>query len=276
MTFKECCAVLGVGENADPAEIKRAYRRLAFFLHPDLNPQIPDASRRFQEVNEAYVTLSKRPAGTGSASARTGDADASSNRAREEARRAYAQAGRRTAEGSKTSGAGPRSGSGAADMRAEDVLRDILNDPFARRVYEDIYSRIEHGGRKKPPAGNGDGKEPAAGGKGAPLTRATPAGGTARARPASSRSTQPGVFDKVKGWFLRQIDEEQVLRLPGRSLVPGARVRLEIQHGFTENPQIIEITLPPEFEPGKAMRLKGMGRRIGNLHGDLYVRIEPT
>ncbi|MDR2669208.1 MAG: DnaJ domain-containing protein, partial [Desulfovibrio sp.] len=270
MTLKECCAVLGVGEDADAAEIKRAYRRMAFFLHPDLNPQIPDASRRFQEVNEAYVTLSKRPGGTGNASTRTGSAGASTKRAQEEARRAYAEAGRRTGESAKTPGAGPRSGQAAGDMRAEDVLRDILNDPFARRVYEDIYSRIEHGGRKKPSAGNGGnggGKEAGPGAKNTPLTRATPAGGATRARRASTHPAQPGVLDKVKGWFLRQIDEEQVLRLPGRSLVPGARVRLEIQHGFAENPQIIEITLPPEFEPGKAMRLKGMGRRIGNLHG---------
>jgi molecular chaperone DnaJ len=82
------------------------------------------------------------------------------------------------------------------------------------------------------------------------------------------------VLDKVRGWFLRQIDDEQVVRLPRQSLTPGARVRLEIQHGFAEKPQIVEITLPPEFVPGKAMRLKGMGRRIGNLRGDLYVRIE--
>ncbi|MDR2604187.1 MAG: DnaJ domain-containing protein, partial [Desulfovibrio sp.] len=261
MTFKECCAVLGVGEGADAAEIKRAYRRMAFFLHPDLNPQIPDASRRFQEVNEAYVTLSKRLDRAGSASARTGDAGASSKRAQEEARRAYAQAGRRAGESAKTQGAGPRDGPGG--MRAEDVLRDILNDPFARRVYEDIYSRIEHDGQKKPSAGNSGGnggaKEAGPGVKGTPLTRATPAGGATRARRTSTHPAQPGVLDKVKGWFLRQIDEEQVLRLPGRSLVPGARVRLEIQHGFAENPQIIEITLPPEFEPGKAMRLKGMG-----------------
>jgi molecular chaperone DnaJ len=276
MTLKECCAVLGVEENADLVEIKRAYRSLAFSLHPDLNSQLPNASRRFQEVNEAYVTLNKRMGGAASASARTGDAGAFSGRVREEAWRAYERAGRGAGEASKTSGTGPRSGSGADGARAEDVLRDILDDPFARRVYEDIYNRIEHDGRKKPPAGPGGRKEAVPGGKSAPRTRATPAAGTARARPASDRPAQPGVFDKVKGWFLRQIDEEQVLRLPGRSLVPGARVRLEIQHGFAENPQIIEITLPPEFEPGKALRLKGMGRRIGNLHGDLYVRIEPT
>ena len=56
---------------------------------------------------------------------------------------------------------------------------------------------------------------------------------------------------------------------------PGAKVRLEIRHGLTGEPQAVELTLPPEFMPGKAMRLKGMGKRLGSWRGDLYVRIEP-
>ncbi|MDR1946491.1 MAG: DnaJ domain-containing protein [Desulfovibrio sp.] len=284
MTLKECCAVLGVTENAESAEIKRAYRRLAFSLHPDLNPDVPNASRRFKEVNEAYVVLRNFRAGAKNkgAAAGTGGAgvenEASASRAsREEARRAYAKAGR--AQDADTSEARRPADGG---RRREDVLRDILNDPFARRVYEDIYRHI---GKEKTSGENGAGTK--AGGEAeagtsrdkaesAAYTRATPEKPRSRAgaRKQKARFAQPGVIDKVKGWFLKYIDEEQVLRLPGRSLVPGAHVRLEIQHGFTEDPQIVEITLPPEFIPGKSMRLKGMGRRIGNLRGDLYVRIE--
>jgi molecular chaperone DnaJ len=271
MTIKECRAVLGVAEDAGPAEIKRAYRRMAFSLHPDLNPHVPDASRRFQEVNEAYVILSKYRDGAGAGSAGTAagtDAPgagggAASSRMREEARRAYAEAGQ-ARNGTQASARKPEAGK----MRGEDVLKDILDDPFARRVYEDIYSHIGHGGRHGASGGRKNGRHTRKSGD-----------GVFHARPAPERQTRParpGILNKVKGWFLKQIDEEQVLRLPGRSLVPGARVRLEIQHGFSEDPQIVEITLPPEFIPGKAMRLKGMGRRIGNLRGDLYVRIEST
>lgn len=48
---------LGVRSDADAAEIKRAYRRLARKLHPDVNTST-DAAERMVEVNEAYRTLS--------------------------------------------------------------------------------------------------------------------------------------------------------------------------------------------------------------------------
>jgi molecular chaperone DnaJ len=49
--------VLGVDRNATPDEIKKAYRRLARELHPDVNPSA-DASERFKLVTHAYDVLS--------------------------------------------------------------------------------------------------------------------------------------------------------------------------------------------------------------------------
>ena len=49
--------LLGVSRDADAETIKKAYRRLARQLHPDVNPD-PEAQSRFQEVGRAYEVLS--------------------------------------------------------------------------------------------------------------------------------------------------------------------------------------------------------------------------
>jgi molecular chaperone DnaJ len=50
--------VLGVGRDADEAEMKKSFRRLARELHPDVNTNDPEAEARFKEVAEAYEVLS--------------------------------------------------------------------------------------------------------------------------------------------------------------------------------------------------------------------------
>ncbi len=49
--------VLGVERGAEQNEIKRAYRRLARRLHPDINPGDGEAAERFQQILAAYETL---------------------------------------------------------------------------------------------------------------------------------------------------------------------------------------------------------------------------
>ena len=50
--------VLGIDKTADPATIKKAYRKLAKKYHPDSNVGNAAAAEKFKEVNEAYDILS--------------------------------------------------------------------------------------------------------------------------------------------------------------------------------------------------------------------------
>lgn len=54
---KDYYKTLGLKQDADPSEVRAAYRKLARTLHPDVNKS-PDADERMAEVNEAYAVLS--------------------------------------------------------------------------------------------------------------------------------------------------------------------------------------------------------------------------
>ena len=49
---------LGVARDASSDDIKKAFRRLARELHPDANPDSPEAEAKFKEVALAYEVLS--------------------------------------------------------------------------------------------------------------------------------------------------------------------------------------------------------------------------
>jgi curved DNA-binding protein len=58
MEFIDYYEILGVDKKASEDDIKKAYRKLARKLHPDLNPNDKNAHQKFQKINEANEVLS--------------------------------------------------------------------------------------------------------------------------------------------------------------------------------------------------------------------------
>ena len=57
MKKRDYYEVLGVSKTASEGDVKKAYRRLARKLHPDVNPGDKASQKNFQEVQEAYEVL---------------------------------------------------------------------------------------------------------------------------------------------------------------------------------------------------------------------------
>lgn len=57
MEYRDYYKILGVDKKASQSEIKKAYRRLARKVHPDVNPGDKAAEARFKEINEAHEVL---------------------------------------------------------------------------------------------------------------------------------------------------------------------------------------------------------------------------
>jgi molecular chaperone DnaJ len=57
-TTRDYYEILGIARDADDTAVKKAFRRLARELHPDVNRHDPEAEEKFKECAEAYEVLS--------------------------------------------------------------------------------------------------------------------------------------------------------------------------------------------------------------------------
>jgi DnaJ-class molecular chaperone len=249
--------VLGVPRNASDEDIRRAYRKLAKQLHPDLNPgNRASAEERFKRVSAAYEIV-------GDPNKRRqydrGEIDATG-----EPRRGFR----------RPDGAGPFAGRGGPrpgeDFSFGDIFSDLFGSmrgrgepgsPFGVRGRDARYSlevdflEAATGARKRVtlpdggvleiavPQGVADGQTLRLKGKGAPGVRGAEPGDAMveiRVRPHP---------------HFRRIDDDIVLDLPITidEAVLGAKVEVPTITGR------VQLTLPKATSSGRIFRLKGKG-----------------
>jgi DnaJ-class molecular chaperone len=284
--------ILGAKRDASEADLKKAYRRLAKALHPDRNPDDPNARDKFAELNNAYEILGDedkrkqfdrgeidaegkpRFAGFEGSGARGGTGFEGFGFGFEPGggfRRARAQAGGASAGAGAGfdpseifselfSAGGPRS-AGQRTRAAGETVRGEAQITLAEAI-TGTKVRIElPDGREieaSVPAGIADGKVVRLKGQGRP--------GPAGAAPGDLLLTirvKPDRRFAIEGKDLR-------LRLPVRldEAVLGAKVRVPTVDGA------VEMTIPPHSSSGRTLRLRGKGLPAPDGAGDLLVTVE--
>jgi len=286
---KDFYEALGVGENAAPDDIKRAFRSLAKKYHPDRNPGDASAEKRFKEISEAYDTLS----------------DPKKKQEYDALRKygAFAGGGGRPGAGFDGNvnfgdffhrGGGPGGGyqtfrsSGMEGISGfDEILSNLFGggDPFARGKGQRAYHRrgpdikanlkvsfreaidgaekvitLKDTGKKlrvKIPAGIDDGGKIRLVGQGRPGFR----GGQFGDLIITVRVMPDQTFERKGN------DVYTTVTVSFREAILGGKVNVKTLT------RTIALTIPAGTQPGTKMRLRGMGLTVGDVQGDQYVTI---
>jgi DnaJ-class molecular chaperone len=263
--------ILGVARTASPEDIRKAYRRLAKTLHPDLNPGNKDAEERFKELSGANDLLSdpdKRQRFD------SGEIDASgAEKPRQRFYKDYAA--------EAPAGHPYENHSGFADFaETDDIFAELLRRQAqaARRAPgEDLHYRLAidfldavNGATKRltlPDGGTLDVTIPSGIEEGQTLRlrgKGAPSRGEGEAGDALVEITvNPHRF------FVRHGDDIHLeLPVTVSEAVLGARVRAPTPTGP------VTLTVPKGSNTGTILRLKGKGVPRRGGHGDELVKLK--
>jgi molecular chaperone DnaJ len=244
--------LLGVSRDADETQIKKAFRKLARELHPDVNPDDHESEAKFKEVAEAYEILSDperratydRYGYDGLRGGGYQPSDFGAFGGLSDILDAFFGGG-----GGGIFGGGGRGPAQGGDVAAQvDVtLDDVLHGTSAELRYEAV-ARCE--------VCHGNGAEP-----GTPIRTCERCGGAGRLQ---------GVTRTPFGQVVRTV-ECDVCHGDGR--VAETPCHHCEGRGRTLEQQTLSIDVPPGIEDGQRIRLSGRGHagESGAPAGDLYV-----
>ena len=252
--------ILGVDRSADEAEIKKAFRRLARELHPDVNTSDPAAEEKFKEAAEAYEILSDAERrrtydAFGYDGLRSGGFHSRAESAggfQDIFEAIFGQSDPMFGDlfGFGGGGGGPTAG-GDIGVRVEIGLADVI-EGVRREVEFDAVVRCEHC--------NGNGAEP-----GTPIETCATCGGAGQVRQATRTP------------FGQMVRAMPCPTCGGDGKVPGDAVRgLRRARGSSTSTRPTRSTFPPESrtDSGSGSPAPATPARRGAPPGDLYVQVQ--
>lgn len=264
MEYKDYYATLGVGKTASDEEIRKAYRKLVRKYHPDVSKEA-DADARTKELNEAYGVL--------------GDA---------EKRAAYDSLGSGQYRAGQEFRPPPDWSGGFEGGSAEDFFADLFAHVGGQRGRrqgfrargDDIHALLEI---KLQDAYLGAQREVALG-RQRNLKVSIPQGVTAGQQLRLSGQGQPGMHGAEAGDLYLEIAfaTDPRYRVDGRDVVqvvpiPPWLAALGGEREVATPSGRVTVTVPPNSQGGRKLRLKGRGipaAGSAGAAGDLYLLLE--
>lgn len=267
-------AALGVPKSSSAEDIRKAYRKLAKELHPDVRPNDKAATERFKRVTAAFNLLTDEPL---RARFDRGEIDADGNE------RPVFQPGSGFG-GFAGAGAGAGAGARARGRAGADGFEDLFDGLFSRggtrgfgqRRGEDVRYRMEvdfldavNGGRRR--VTMSDGRS---------LDLAIPAGLNSGQTLRLKGQGLPGVGGGAAGDALVEItvSDHQVFKRDGNDVRMELRISLaEAVEGGTVQVTTpsgpVDVTIRPGRSSGDLLRLRAKGVQTQPNPGDLLVRL---